>query len=123
VFASIDLINDQWIDTPESDIKISSTWRVFEISSGDVEEVGNYGERIAAPRSTTYPKELILLVQIRLTYDMCLRRCPELAYQSYTSLATTPTFSWSKNPTLTAQRVYSRHRVVSRHVHLYSLNT
>jgi hypothetical protein len=44
VFARTDLVNRYWAERADENIKISSTWRVFEISSGDQGETNNYGE-------------------------------------------------------------------------------
>ncbi|WVF68761.1 hypothetical protein IAT40_003533 [Kwoniella sp. CBS 6097] len=42
IFGSLELITHEWSNLNESDILISASWRVFEISSGDEGEVGNY---------------------------------------------------------------------------------
>ncbi|OCF75343.1 hypothetical protein I204_04198 [Kwoniella mangroviensis CBS 8886] len=45
IFGSLDLITHEWSDISErekGDILISTSWRVFEISSGDQDEIGNY---------------------------------------------------------------------------------
>ncbi len=44
IFASIDLIAKQWVACLCDEVRISTPWRVFEISSGDVGDAGNYGE-------------------------------------------------------------------------------
>ncbi|RXK35772.1 hypothetical protein M231_06958 [Tremella mesenterica] len=41
VFGSIDLVNEEWSDA-DQDVRVSGSWRVFEISSGDEGEGGNY---------------------------------------------------------------------------------
>jgi hypothetical protein len=38
-------VSDEWGATEHPDVRISASWRVFEISSGDEDEGGNYGER------------------------------------------------------------------------------
>ncbi|WVQ96291.1 hypothetical protein IAU59_003395 [Kwoniella sp. CBS 9459] len=42
IFGSLELITHEWSSLGESEILISTSWRVFEISSGDEGEVGNY---------------------------------------------------------------------------------
>ncbi|OCF44307.1 hypothetical protein I317_01752 [Kwoniella heveanensis CBS 569] len=42
IFGSLELITHEWSNLGESEILISTSWRVFEISSGDEGEVGNY---------------------------------------------------------------------------------
>ncbi|WRT68067.1 uncharacterized protein IL334_005042 [Kwoniella shivajii] len=45
IFGSLDLINHEWanvITQGENEIMISNSWRVFEISSGDQDEIDNY---------------------------------------------------------------------------------
>ncbi|WVW85011.1 hypothetical protein I302_107047 [Kwoniella bestiolae CBS 10118] len=45
IFGSLDLITHEWSDITErekGEILISTSWRVFEISSGDQDEIGNY---------------------------------------------------------------------------------
>ncbi|WWC88370.1 uncharacterized protein L201_003281 [Kwoniella dendrophila CBS 6074] len=45
IFGSLELINHEWFDIiqeAKDEILISSSWRVFEISSGDQDEIGNY---------------------------------------------------------------------------------
>ena len=46
MFARTDLVNRYWADLADGQIKISSTWRVFEISSGDQGETTDYGESL-----------------------------------------------------------------------------
>lgn len=42
IFASVDLITREWA-LGDPDVRISSTWKVFEISSGELDDSGNYG--------------------------------------------------------------------------------
>ena len=50
MFARTDLVNRYWADLADGQIKISSTWRVFEISSGDQGETTDYGESLQLTR-------------------------------------------------------------------------
>nr|ODN92340.1 hypothetical protein L204_05439 [Cryptococcus depauperatus CBS 7855] len=42
VFGSVQLISQEWSDVAHADVLISSDWRVYEITSGDEDDVGNY---------------------------------------------------------------------------------
>jgi hypothetical protein len=49
IFASLDLVKSRW-GIRDPDVRISSSWRVFEIGPGEEGDTGNYGE------STLYPQ-------------------------------------------------------------------
>ncbi|TYJ56446.1 hypothetical protein B9479_002849 [Cryptococcus floricola] len=42
MFGSVQLMAQEWAATADSEVLISPDWRVFEISSGDEDDVGNY---------------------------------------------------------------------------------
>ncbi|WVQ84389.1 hypothetical protein IAT38_006541 [Cryptococcus sp. DSM 104549] len=42
IFGSVQLITQEWANLHDPDVLINATWRVFEISSGDEGDVGNY---------------------------------------------------------------------------------
>jgi len=52
-------VKAEWSDIEDDHVRISTTWRVFEISSGDVGDAGNYGEqlRCSLPVQTTTHQE------------------------------------------------------------------
>ncbi|WVO17240.1 hypothetical protein L204_104932 [Cryptococcus depauperatus] len=49
----VELISQEWSDVAHADVLISSDWRVYEITSGDEDDVGNYGNVVGGTASPT----------------------------------------------------------------------
>ena len=81
VFASIKLVNAEWLSVTQGEIRISSAWRVFEISPGDVGDAGIYGKPLVPEDKA----DLIADKKTRLTYARYPRPSLAPASQSCTN--------------------------------------